>query len=151
MARTTTSTTKAPSNSDSRAVRACAPTASNACMSKRWVRPFSAWLAVMIDNSGTRRSRPTPSKVEAITASAAAQTPFKPAKAAKSRTKAIACRTRPECISPDCAVRDFARSGLFIGTIAVLCRACYLPAAPHAAPGPGPPRAVEGICLMSVA
>jgi hypothetical protein len=37
----------------------------------------------MIDNSGTTRSRPTPSKVEAITASAAAQMPFQTGKSRK--------------------------------------------------------------------
>jgi hypothetical protein len=70
-----------------------------------------------IDSNGTRRRRPTPSKVAARTASADAMIPFRPAKAAKSRTNAIACRSRPELGGPDSII-----PGLFIGR-SLMCRA----------------------------
>jgi len=63
----------------------------------------------MTDNNGTRSRRPTPSKLAARTASAAATTPLIPANAAKSRTNAIACGSRPGIGRPDSVT-----SGLFI-------------------------------------
>jgi len=53
----------------------------------------------MTDNNGTKRRRPTPSKAAARTASATASSPL--TKAAKSRTNALAYRSRPDSVGPD--------------------------------------------------
>src|SRR5207302_9999172 len=69
-----------------------------------------------------------PSNAAAITASAAAQMPARPANAAKSSTNAIACSAMPEFTKP-AATPEFAvetdRSGLFIEPIAVLWRGYF--------------------------
>ncbi len=64
----------------------------------------------MSDNNGTNRGRPAPSKVAAMTASADAMTPLSPANAAKSRTNAVPCRSRPET-----GASESVGSDLFIG------------------------------------
>jgi hypothetical protein len=64
------------------------------------INALSVSDAVMSDNIGTRR-RPTPSKPAARTASAAAQSPLKPAKVVKSWTNAIACRTKADIGEPE--------------------------------------------------